>query len=193
MYSTRPTSKYEMYVPWWTMPIRSVSPNRTRTTWRDTQWAGRSLFTGARDNTSEPRAKQSSPCRLVLDPSCPRRQARTRRLRSQYGRTAPGGSGSRGPLAPTSDRDGQDRDGRQAHQLFCNAPQEEVGEARSAMGAQYHQVVLALLQFGQSGRRGLARDQAVAGGNPCRQTDLAQELGHVPSCIFADQLADGFV
>src|SRR6188768_3886475 len=30
------------------MPIKSVSPNRTRTTWRDTQWAGSWFVTGGR-------------------------------------------------------------------------------------------------------------------------------------------------
>src|SRR6188768_1320900 len=116
----------------------------------------------ARDNTSEPRAKQSSPCRLVsgteasppdrMDP----RQAEA--LASFRGPARSAGpavgrrpNGARRRLAPPSNRDGQDRNRRQAHQLFGNAPQEQMSEAGAAMRAEDHQIVLAFFELGEQG------------------------------------------
>ena len=52
-------------------------------------------------------------------------------------------------LAPALDGDGQNRDGRQAHQLFGDAAQEQMGEAGAPVRAEDHQIVLAFLQLGE--------------------------------------------
>src|SRR6478735_10481727 len=197
MYSTRPTSKYEMYVPWWTMPIRSVSPNRTRTTWRDTQWAGSSFVTGARDNTSEPTAKQSSPCRLrsLRALSQAGRNARTRPVEPLLTGMECGFSRFFWQrLSQLRPRAGTVRTGTgDKRTSFSAMLQEQVSKAGAAMGAENDQIMLSLLQFREQGRGGLTRDQPAAGGERGWQGELTQKLGHVVLGIFADQLADRLV